>query len=413
MSVSLSIQQQAGEIARAKAAAKECLVAADKYLKARLFEKARAEVEKAKSIDPANPYISAFEERINLFEIQVRESSAKEAQPEKKPEPPKPPATDFVKPPPFKPEPEPLKKSAPPPAPPKQQAPTPKPAFSPPPPPPQTENQEELKGKIDEMSKQIAELTQALLVEKRNREEIQKKQLETGIRQFRLALEKAWALGAPKDAEQEKLSAMARSLNIDPEIEVSIQREVKIQMYAKAVKDVLAKRKLLRSSSNTLEWLRKVYQVSMTEYLEYESKFLLDLVTDQFRGTMLIVAADDGYRREITQRMKTSGFAVVAVSSAEEALEKIEKVSPTFVMCEPELPTGRISGLMFLQLLRSNPKFSFLPFIFLCTDTDIELVSKSELRVNEGAVLKSVDLDELNAIINEKLAHLRNYISSL
>jgi CheY-like chemotaxis protein len=179
------------------------------------------------------------------------------------------------------------------------------------------------------------------------------------------------------------------------------------------VKEMLAKRKLIRSSSSTMDWLRKVYQISMAEYLEYESKFLLDLVTDQFRGTLLLVAGNDEVRRNLAPRMKSSGFAVVAAITPEEALEKIERVSPTIVLTETQFPGRVVSGVMFLQLLRANPKFSFVPVILLCDEQEAVTLQSSELRDIEGVIRTPVDYDELNAMINEKLTALRNAISNI
>lgn len=424
------IQQQAGEIARAKAAAKECLIAADKYLKDKLFDKARQQVDKAKGIDPSNPYISAFEERIKIFEEQIKAAAAKaEATPPPAPapapaaahaptvapamsSPPLPPpsaAAPVV--PKFKPDPEPAPAPAPPRAMPVPSAAAAKPATVPPA--AGTQAPDELRSKMDEMSRQIMELSQALLAERKTREDILKKQLDVSVRQFRESLRKVWSLGAPKEKQQEELNALARSLNLDEEVIVSVTREVKLEMYGKAVKDVLAKRKLIRSSSSTMEWLRKVYQISMAEYLEYESKFLLDLVSDQFRGTMLLVAGSEELRRDVGQRMKSSGFAVVAATTPEEALEKIERVSPTIVVTEAQFPGRVVSGIMFLQLLRANPKFTYIPVLLLCEEQEIVTLQSSELRPSEGVVKLPVDFDELSAVINEKLALLRTTISSL
>jgi hypothetical protein len=474
MAVRSDIQQQAGEIARAKAAAKECLIAADKFLKDRQFDKARTQVDKAKEIDPSNPYISAFEERIKMFEEQIKTSppptpkpavppaapaaklepaavapaaSVVTAAPAAKLEPavaapaatvvtaapaPKPASVGEgpkmspmpkLSPPPPPPVPEPAVE---PPAAPKParaamppvepvlpklapEPPTPKPASVPasavPP--------DDLKIKMEEMSRQIMELSSALLSERRTREEILKKQLEASVNRFREGLRKAWSLGAPKEKAQAELEALAQSLGLEDEVITSVTREVKLEMYGRAVKEMLAKRKLIRSSSSTMDWLRKVYQISMAEYLEYESKFLLDLVTDQFRGTLLLVAGTDEVRRNLAPRMKSSGFAVVAAMTPEEALEKIERVSPTIVLTETQFPGRVVSGVMFLQLLRANPKFSFVPVILLCDEQEAVTLQSSELRDIEGVIRTPVDYDELNAMINEKLTALRNAISNI
>jgi hypothetical protein len=51
-----------------KMLAKEHLLASDRYLKKNLFDSARQEIQDAKKVDPANPYISACEDRLRLFE---------------------------------------------------------------------------------------------------------------------------------------------------------------------------------------------------------------------------------------------------------------------------------------------------------------------------------------------------------
>ncbi|MCU0411133.1 MAG: hypothetical protein MUF82_01175, partial [Bacteroidetes bacterium] len=373
--------------------AKEYLLAADKYVKAGQFEKARDQIEKARAADPGNPYIPAFEERIRHFEVQQKQKPAPPPPPPP-PAPPKPlaaPTAPPVMPPPPAPppiavpaqKPEPVREDIPNTPPPKptpqkpvpppeplhsvtltepQQPPlqksTPRPAPSitlPPPPrmedftpepaipepiiPRQSMSRESdvvrrtqsitymppeetpprpapvadsgLNDQIAEMRRQLQELTSALQHERKAREEVLKQQLESTVRQYRSALEKAWQFGAPKAKDVDEIVRLAQSLSIPTDVEASITREVKLMMYGRAVKEVIAKRKNLKSSSSTLEWLRKVYQISLNEYLEYESQFLMDLVSDQFRGTMLFVATDEKIRADLVHRFKSSGFAVV------------------------------------------------------------------------------------------------------
>ncbi len=506
MVIRSDIQQKAGDAARAKAAAKECLIAADKFLKDKQFDKARQQVDKAKSIDPANPYVSAFEERIKMFEEDSKQRVAEAASaasppppppkaepppppkpappppPKKQQPPPAPPPKKVAPPPPppkEEPPPRPKKEEAPPPPPkpekapepppkpekapepppkpekapepppkpekapeppPKQEAPpreeprpepppkpdptpAPQPApppepvqpIPPPPPPPATGSAQDgqLKSQMEEMSKQILELSHALISERKTREDVQKKQLEHSVKQFKERLQKAWAVGAPKDEVVQELQDYGRSIGLDEDMVHSVTRSVKLEMYGRAVKEMLAKRKLVRSSSSTMDWLRKVYQISMAEYLEYESSFLMDLVTDQFRGTLLLVAGTDQIRREVAAKMKTSGFAVVLAMAPEEALEKIERVSPTIIMTETQFPGRAVSGVMFLQLLRANPKFSYVPVVLLADEQEAVTLASSELRDIEGIIRTPVDFDELNAMINEKLAVLRRNLSNL
>jgi hypothetical protein len=271
----------------------------------------------------------------------------------------------------------------------------------------------EVNDQIAEMRKQLEDLTVALQHERKAREEVQRQQLDSTVRQFRASLEKAWQFGAPKAKDAEDLRRLAQSLSVSPDVETSVTREVKLAMYGRAVKEVIGKRKILKSSSSTLEWLRKVYQISLSEYLEYESQFLLDLVSDQFRGTMLFVAFDEKLRAELIPRFKNSGFAVVNAQNPEGALEKVDKLSPNVIICDSSFGEGSLSGVKFLHIIRANPKFGFVPFILLCDASDGSQIPSSDLRPNEAVITKPVDQDELNSTMNDKLSQLRHYISTL
>ena len=505
----------------AKQAAKQCFMAADRFLKEFRFDEARREIEKAKELDPTNMYVHAFLDRINYFEQQRKKEAVntepvpkkapaapktappppkpvipvqpQTTAPPSRPAPPLPKAPAYVPPQPVQhaPAPQPAQQYTPPPQPAQQYTPPPQPVqYSPPPAaqyanpqpaqyaspdpyaqqdpynqpngytspvpsqstlsyvppapslrrppssqspqyvpieaaaPPQSpyprEEQHvpptaanETGSQLEQMRRQIELLTQALEQEKIAREEIKKQQIQGAVTQFRQALERAWVNGAPPDNEVDELHHLAETLQIPEAVEQTVTREVKLDTYSHAVKEVIAKRQLLRSSSSTLEWLRKVYQVTLEEYLEYESKFLLDLVADQYKGTLYQISRDDLILTGITPKLKSSGFAVVTSKSPEEALEKIEKINPNLILCDTEFGPQALSGIRFLHVIRNNSKFSALPFILVCQASEIAQLQSSELRPNEAFIQKPVNFDELTTLMNKKLAQYRDYIASL
>lgn len=395
-----------------KAAAKQCLLAADRFLKESRFQDARSEIEKAKKLDPGNVYVVAFLDRINFFEAEKKKEAplppALQATPPPKTAA-KPVATPAGTPPPKSTSPVSTPSSAPSPTP--SSATKPKEAHAQPAPSPA--EQKAMETTLEEMKRQIEMLSHSLDQEKKAREEMSNQQLQTNVLQLRTAMEKVWLNGAPNDQEVEELHKLAISLAIPENVEQSLRREVKLKMYSTAVKEVISKRQLLRSSSSTLEWLRKVYQVTMEEYLEYETKFLLDLVADQYKGTVLYVSPNLKTKDDVLPRLKSAGYAVVLSGNPEEALEKIEKVNPNLIVCHTEFAPGSLSGIKFLHLLRATVKFNFIPFILLCEVQEVSQLQSSELRPHEGFLKKPVDMDELMITMNEKLSHFRDYVSSL
>ena len=373
--------------------AKDHLLASDKYLKNNLFDKAREEIQIASQVDPTNPYISAFEERLRLFQ-ETYTKRHNNINTQNAPQDSNAMNTMVVT------QPQPVLMM--------------NPTVAPPIESPRVSSKEELlTSTIMEMRHQIEELNRALNHERLAREEIVTQQLDASVRQLRAALEKAWQFGAPKINESEEVKRLVRILNISSDVETSVTREVKLTMYGKAVKEVIAKRKLLRSSSSTLEWLRKIYQVSINEYLEYESHFLTELVTSQFRGTMLFVSPDEKLRGDFVPRFKEIGFAVASASTAEEALEKVEKLNPAIVLCDTMSEKGGLSGFKFLHFWRTRSKNQTVPFILLCEPLEENEIRASELKEAEGFISKTCEFDEINSMVSEKLQHIREYIGTL
>ncbi len=152
--------------------------------------------------------------------------------------------------------------------------------------------------------------------------------------------------------------------------------------------------------------------MTVAEYLENESKFLLDLVADQYKGTILLISKTIGSKEDITSRLKSSGYAVVQATSPETALEKIEKVNPNLILCDAEFPTG-LSGVRFLHILRATSKFNFVPFILVIDAGEDSGLSPNDLKPNEGCIKRPLEYEELTTLMNEKLNHFREYVSSL
>lgn len=134
-----------------------------------------------------------------------------------------------------------------------------------------------------------------------------------------------------------------------------------------------------------------MYQVSVTEYLENESKFLLDLVADQYKGTILLISKTIGTKEDISARLKASGYAVVPAATPENALEKIEKINPNVILCDMQFPEGGLSGVRVLHVLRANSKFNFVPFILITEINEMTELNSSELKPNEGCIKQPIE----------------------
>lgn len=268
------------------------------------------------------------------------------------------------------------------------------------------------RSQIDEITQQLTELNHNLQLDRQERENLKKRQLDASIKHFRASAEKLWEHGTPSPNDAAELNGLATLFGIPEPLEKQIIREVKLEMYSRAVKKTVAERKASKSELPPLETLRKRYDISLEEYVEYESQFIEDLLSGQFHGTILIVSSDESLRSDLGKRLDSVGFAVVTTPSPETALEKLEVVNPQVIISDATFANSTHDGLNLLRVLRKSTRFNFLPFVMLCHSDKYDELKTELKRPNESLVLRPVEFYSLLNTINEKLNRLREHLSS-
>lgn len=410
---------------QAKEAAKQCLKAADRYIKDSLFEKARQELDKAKQLDPANIYIEAFQDRIAYFEEQERKEAADKPQrhmdaPEEiavnTAEEERPEVIDYREEERRRAQEDRMRKVE-----------------------EEYENrgeekkfleeearrktEEELKRLEEEIQREAFTETTERLEEKRTRaEELQRKleeeehhHLETAEGWERLEGEQQpfGEEAIRKAEEQGRRRARMKKLK---EFIMGAEDFFLAKDYDAALTDISKALALDPISEVAHKLFEEIDQAQREESRRLEgqrARDSLERLADQYKGTILLISSDPAISTDLPKKLKTSGYAVVSAPNPESALDKIEKIHPNIILSDIEFPEENLSGIKFLHVLRLNSKFSFIPFIFLCDRKDMDQLQSSELRPIEGFVQKPVDVNELIAVMNEKLKHFRDYISNL
>ncbi len=258
----------------------------------------------------------------------------------------------------------------------------------------------------------VSDLKTTLEEERRQRELIQERQSEVGKRHFAAALEKAWLNGMPNEEDTEEIRRLADLFMISPDDSATLQRDVKRRMYTLAAKAAIADQKVLKDPSISLDGLRKKYGVTFEEYIEFESNFLHDIASHRYNGTVLFVSGNAEFRTDLSDRLKSVGFAVAALGAPDNALEKIDMLNPHIIVSDLDFPDTRHSGLNLLNVLRKNPRYEHVPFIIIAEPQQVSRVQSALYRPNESIVAKPVELNALMPIIDKQLSLLREHIMS-
>ncbi len=87
------------------------------------------------------------------------------------------------------------------------------------------------------------------------------------------------------------------------------------------------------------------------------------------KQSLLLVDGDPRSLRVLEVSLKKAGFNVTTAVNGRDAVEKVELAPPDLVIAETQLE--EIDGFAFCQMLKANPAWADIPFVFLTAQTDI------------------------------------------
>ena len=165
--------------------------------------------------------------------------------------------------------------------------------------------------------------------------------------------------------------------------------------------DTLSDRlKILRSSGSST-FLHK--PTSADHILEHVQQSLMSLATDSIK----ILALDDD--PQILQCLQTAlapcGFQLTLVSDPIQFWQTIEQSAPDLLILDIEMP--ELSGIELCQIIRSDPRLSQIPILFLSAHTDTETVTQVFGAGADDYISKPIVASELVGRISNRLERLR------
>jgi DNA-binding response OmpR family regulator len=105
----------------------------------------------------------------------------------------------------------------------------------------------------------------------------------------------------------------------------------------------------------------------------------------------------------IAEELVDQGYEPITAHDGQEGFEAILKHMPDLVLCDVSMPV--MSGFEVLERLNQlSPQGGRVPFVFLTAMSEREEEMRSRRLGADGYMVKPVDFDALNAVINARLS---------
>ncbi len=93
-------------------------------------------------------------------------------------------------------------------------------------------------------------------------------------------------------------------------------------------------------------------------------------------------------RHTVCRFLEVRGFAVVAVTNGEEALEKLEHLSPSLIVTDMQMP--KVDGGQLITALKNNPDTATIPIVIVAgRQSGLEYTDKRA----DFVIFKDIDIE--------------------
>ena len=117
--------------------------------------------------------------------------------------------------------------------------------------------------------------------------------------------------------------------------------------------------------------------------------------------TILFIEDEEELLNTLGTLMRETGYDVIAVLDAEDALMKMEESTPDLIVADIRLPG--IDGFAFFKKVQQDKRFSAIPFVFLTAYNDLKAAMYAKEQGAAEYITKPFDFEYLIARIKDLL----------
>ncbi len=181
---------------------------------------------------------------------------------------------------------------------------------------------------------------------------------------YRELMKEVWFDGKVTPEEEQELKRVRDIFNISNKEHFDIEREIKLEAYLEALRLAWRDGVLTQNERQVLELMRQKYGITTDEHLAAESKIQEAKKGTPTKATILIVDTDKDHCLSIAQMLKQRNYDVIAVTSVEEAFQRIINRFPHLVLTEILFTSAHQDGFALFEKLKRHPTLQNVPFFF-------------------------------------------------
>ncbi len=215
--------------------------------------------------------------------------------------------------------------------------------------------------------------------------------------------------GQPSVEGAKKMMRLKELLELTFDEHFKIESDVRLELYIAHVQKRILAGEITLKNKKKLDDVRKRFHITDDQKSQVESLIKSSFKKSKSNGSILVVDDDDILLQILEDTLRENGFDVTTALDIESAFEKLNSSAFDLILCDIMFPQGDLDGFKFFSSVQEIPYLRKTPFIFMSALQD-GLVMRSGFQLGvDDYITKPFDLDILIAVINGKIKRYRSF----
>ncbi len=213
--------------------------------------------------------------------------------------------------------------------------------------------------------------------------------------------------GQPSVENAKRLMRLKELLEITFDDHFSVESDVRLELYMTNVQKGILSGEITLKNQKILEEIKRQFCITEKQEASLASFVKSNLNKGNSKGRLLVVDDDEVLVHLLADTLKENGYQVITALDVESAFRELKNNSVDLILSDIKFPQGELDGFKFFSSVQQYPHLRKIPFVFMSALHDGVIVRSGFQLGVDDYVTKPLDLDLLLAIINGKLKRFR------
>ena len=224
---------------------------------------------------------------------------------------------------------------------------------------------------------------------------------------YREKMHEYYGEGQPSIENAKRLMRLKELLEITFDEHFSVESDVRLELYMSNAQRGILSGEITLKNQKKLEEIKRQFCITKEQEASIASFVKSSLKKKKSKGLLLLVDDDEILIRLLVDTLKENGYQAITALDIESAFRELKNNSVDLILCDIKFPQGELDGFKFFSSVQEYPHLRKIPFVFMSALHDGVIVRSGFQLGVDDYITKPLDLDLLLSIIDGKLKRFR------